>query len=246
MYYIARFISFLILFAIFLLILKLLKFRIIKKDKNPEFFEKFANDKKFRRKQRIIYIFVALTFVAIIFISRYPFEGYFITFNTIEDSLSYKGISTEDITIYESDTTVFVTPKKNNNVYTIAKIGDKYKLAEFQSKNIKYYEPHSVGDYVQYCTVEYNKETNETFYYVRVRSVQDLYVDEIALYEEVTIDDKKMEFGISDFSLYDYQLDNKDNLVFYYIDNEPPKNSYELSLLADTFEYTTLVVREFP
>ncbi len=228
MYYIARLLSFLILFAIFLLILKLLKFGIIKKDKNPEFFEKFANDKKFRRKQRIIYIFVALTFVAIIFICRYPFEGYFITFDTVEDSLSYKGISTEDITIYEYDDCTFVV-SEDYSIYSITKVNQKYKLVDFKSDNIKYIQYKISGnEYVSNpISAKFNKEINKVFYYIGIETNSKPE-------NGVMLDGNTMTFCTNATTNRLIKYYQREYWIYSYVDNAPPKSNFIIT--ADDFE----------
>lgn len=243
MYYNVRIITFIILFTIFLLVLILLKIRAHLRKKKPEVSEQLSTNKKAKWKHRIATICIIFTFIAIILVSLYPFEGYFITFDTIEDSLSYRNLPTENICIFESANTVFVVTDSENDIFTIEKVGGKFKLAEFQCKTVVYPEPHSRKPYVKLCSTKYNESTNETFYFVRLRSLQTIDSNKNSLYENITIYKKELKFGIPEISLYDYQSANQNDLIFYYIDNNPPMYDYELNIYANNFECTTFIMK---
>lgn len=104
------------------------------KYRNSELYQKYCTDKKYRNSTLILNILIALILPLLVLISSYPYEGHFITFETINDSLAYKNIGTENIDIYEYDDCVFVVDNSEYDIYSVTKVNERYKLADFNSE----------------------------------------------------------------------------------------------------------------
>lgn len=143
MYYLIRviFIVLLLLTVIFY-IAKSKKFFFVTQKRNAEYFQQLKQDKKKHKKHFITNICFILGIVIISGISFYPFEGYFIQFNTVEDALAYSCIESSDIHVYEADECVFVTADKilSTQIYTLNKVNGKYGMVDFCSSNVYYFE----------------------------------------------------------------------------------------------------------
>ncbi len=229
MYYIVRTLTFvlciLIIAVIFLLIRK---FAI--KHRKPDFNEKYATDKVFRRKVIIRSICIYIVFIVLMLLCTYPVECHIITFDSVEDSLAYKNISTENITIYESEKTVFIADEDKLKLYSVTKVGDKFSTVDFQCENCNYYEPKSINSIIKQPTkAKFNKATGETFYYIRITPRAD------RIYENVTLDNQKMQLATVD-NAYDFITEAYQKApAYYFIDTNPPKENFKF----DTIDYST-------
>lgn len=171
MYYIIRFIFIIVTFSLFLFVLfKSKKIVFFSKNKNVELYQKYKTDKRYKRAYFLTCFMYVAVLILIIFISGFPFEGYFVTFDSVSESLSYKKINTENIIVYEYEDCVFAVDDNDNKIYSITKAGEKYKLVDFSSENIEYNQPIRNGKLgtSNPRKGKYNKETNKTFYYIGI------------------------------------------------------------------------------
>lgn len=233
MYYIVRILAFLLCVIATLIAYMLLHKRAIKK-RTPDFHEKYKTNKKFKRNIILKNLCVYIIFAIFILLSTYPFECYFVTFNTVEESLSYKGIELVNANIYESDKTVFIADEDTSKLYSITKIGDKFGVVDFQSENCNYYEPKSANSIIREPTyAKYNKATGETFYYIRVQSQAN------QSYENVLLDNCKMTLATIGNS-YNILTESYDKYpIYFYIDNNTPKDTFQF----DVIDYSTTLKR---
>ena len=142
MYYFIRLLIVILLFCLIIFIMvKSKKFIFFTKNTHPELYSKYCTDKKFRKSTIILNISISLIAPLLLLISSYPYEGHFITFETINDSLNYKNINTENIDIYDYDDCVFVVDNSEYDIYSVTKTNGRYKLVDFDSENIGYYQP---------------------------------------------------------------------------------------------------------
>ena len=222
MYYIVTTLTFAICVLI-ITVLYLLIRRFIKKHRTVDFKEKFVTDKKYRRKIIIENVCIFAVFITLVLLANYPIECYVISFDTIEDALSYKNISMENVLVYETDKTVFLEDTETYKVYSIAKKADKFGVVDFQSETYTYYEPESLNSVLIDPTyAKYNKATGETFYYIKVqpRGNQE--------YENSFLDNQQMQLAV---------MTNCNYQAFYYIDSNSPKDTFTF----DTIDYSTIM-----
>lgn len=226
MYYLVRGILIIILLLCAVLALaKSKKLVFYTKKKNPEIYQQFKTDKRFRQSVYITDVAFIVFLLVVIAATSFPFEGSFITFDSVNDSLSYKLISTENLSTYDYSDCVFVVDNSNDKIYSITKTNGQYKLVDYNSENIEYVQVSQRGrdETTEPLKAKYNKDTNKTFYYVGVGGKvkpQD---------GTVTFDGKKMEYCRSEeqVSLADY--DTWHTWIYSFIDNAEPKSQADIS-----------------
>lgn len=195
MYYLIRVILVIVLFSLMIFALIMDKKLIVfSKRRNPEIYKKFKTDMQFRRAVYITNISLSIVLLVLILISCFPFEGYFISFDSVNDSLAYKLISVENVDTYDYGDCVFAVDNSGNKIYSITKTNGRYKLVDFNSENIKYVQVPERGrdETTEPRIAKYNKDTNKTFYYIGVggkTKPQD---------GMVTLDGNKMEYCSSE------------------------------------------------
>lgn len=158
MFYIIRIIFFCVIFFL----LSFLFFLFLKKGVKRG--KKYS--KKELRTYSMIYIGAVLLLTAVSFL---PFESPFIRFDTVEESLQYKWISADDITVYSDDDCAFAV-KGTYEIYSFVKDDRGYSYVNYQSKLITYRMP----DFSEYnrsihkLYAVYNKALDKTFYLLNV------------------------------------------------------------------------------
>lgn len=220
MYYFIRLLIVILLFCLIIFIMvKSKKFIFFTKNTHPELYSKYCTDKKFRKSTIILNISISLIAPLLLLISSYPYEGHFITFETINDSLNYKNINTENIDIYDYDDCVFVVDNSEYDIYSVTKTNGRYKLVDFDSENIGYYQPHQVGNNGTTTPQvgKYNKETNKTFYYFGITG------DEKPDDEDVTLDGNVMTYCKESKIEHLLKRFQQTCWIYSYLDNAEPK-----------------------
>ncbi len=222
MYYFIRFIFVTIfILALCFAVHKSKRFVLFPKFSNPEIYQKYCTDKKYRKSCNLVSLSLSVIILIVIIASLYPYEGHFMTFETINDSLSYKNINTENIDTYEYDDCVFVVDSENN-IYSITKEDNKYKLVDFNSENINYTQPSYNGGLkiTEPKSAKFNKDTNKTFYYLGIST-------EEKPTGEVTMNDNKMTY-CKEISK------GKDFWIYSLLDNAQPVSDFTIK--ADSFQ----------
>lgn len=220
MYYFIRLLIVITLFSLIIFIMiKSKKLVFFTKNTHPELYSKYCTDKKFRKSTIILNISISLIAPLLLLISSYPYEGHFITFETINDSLNYKNINTENIDIYDYDDCVFVVDNSEYDIYSVTKTNGRYKLVDFDSENIGYYQPHQVGNHGTTTPQvgKYNKETNKTFYYFGITG------DEKPDDEDVTLDGNVMTYCKESKIEHLLKRFQQTCWIYSYLDNAEPK-----------------------
>lgn len=234
MYYLIRLLIVILLYCIIIFIMaKSKKIIFFPKYRNSELYQKYCTDKKYRNSTLILNILIALILPLLVLISSYPYEGHFITFETINDSLAYKNIGTENIDIYEYDDCVFVVDNSEYDIYSVTKVNERYKLADFNSENIEYGQPHQVGNSGTTTPQagKYNKETNKTFYYFGITG------EEKPDDKEVTLDGNEMTFCKESITEHFAKRYQEPYWIYSYLDNAEPK----LEFVINSGEYEVVI-----
>lgn len=226
MFYLFRVILILVLFLLFIFTLvKSKRLVVFSKKRNPKIYEKFRMDKQFRRSVYISNIFLIVVLLVIIYISRFPFEGCFLTFDSINDSLAYKFISTENIDTYDYGDCVFAVDKSDNKIYSITKTDGRYRLVDYNSDDIEYVQVSKRGrdETTEPRIAKYNKDTNKTFYYIGVGAKakpQD---------GMVTLDGNEMEYCRSQEQVSLFDSATWYSWIYSFIDESEPKSKIVVS-----------------
>ena len=122
MYYLVRGILILIiLLCAFLALVKSKKLVFFTKKKNPEIYQQFKTDKRFKQSVYVTDVAFIVFLLAIIAATSFPFEGSFVTFDSVNDSLAYKLINTENLSTYDYSDCVFVVDNSNDKIYSVTK-----------------------------------------------------------------------------------------------------------------------------
>lgn len=125
---------------------------------------------------------------------------------------------------------VFIADENNLKLYSVARVGDKFSVVDFQCENCSYYEPKSINSIIKQPTnAKFNKATGETFYYIRINPLS------YGIYENVILDIQKMQLATVDESFNFYTEVYEEAPVYYYIDSNPPKENFKF----DTIDYST-------
>ena len=121
-------------------------------------------------------IIVVALFLAAELLCFIPFEASFIRFNSIEDSLKYKWINSDDFTIHEENDCAFAV-KGMFDLYSFEKINDQYSFVNYHSKINTYKMPDVSSDNrgILQLFSAFNKTANKTFYLLNIgaREYQD-------------------------------------------------------------------------
>lgn len=150
---------------------------------NADLYNQYCNNKNYKIKYILKFIITVILLITIVRISFYPFEGYFLQFNSIEDALKYRGYNTQNLEIFEYDDCAFAFDKEDRKLYTFDKRENSYGFVNFNSVNSKYNEFETSYHYFEndYIYSSYNKTVNKTFYLINVRTDKDIIDDEIII-----------------------------------------------------------------
>ena len=231
MYYLLRVIFVILTFSLIIFILAKSKIVIFySKKKNPELRQRYQTDKRFRRLSVLTNLMFVAVFFSLVLIASFPLEGNFITFGTVENALSYKIINTEDAVKFEYDDCTFAVDKSDNKIHSLTKKDGKYRLPDFNSDDIEYYQPEIVGIYSTLTPLyaKYNQDINKTFYVISVEGEND------ASENTVELDGNKMTYT-KDLKVDMLFQDSQNRYGVYYclLDGEPKS---KLLLKTDYFE----------
>lgn len=221
MYYLIRVILVPILFLLIVFALrKSKKIVFFSKKRNPEIYKKIQTDKRFKRSVYILNLALILLLLALIYISSFPFEGYFLTFDSVNDSLAYKFISTENIDTYDYGDCVFSVDNSEKKIYSITKVDGRYKFVDFNSEDIGYVQLSESGrdETTEPRIAKYNKDTNKTFYYIGV-GAQAKPQD-----GTVTLDGNKMEYCSSEEQVSLVDSATWYTWIYSFMDESKPKS----------------------
>lgn len=224
MYYIVRILfAMLIIFGYIVLVKKSKKLFFVSKVKNPEYYEILNRYKKLKRKHNIINISIILGFITIIGFSFYPFEGYFISFPTLKEAFSYYFIDSSNFEVYEYPDSVFLVDKDSDKkIYSVTKSGNAYKLVNFNSVDLPYYNTRKNIRGEEYYA-KFNKEINRTFYLVGV-SFQD--TDKL---REVKLNGEDMHYLYSEKVELLYLNNSYKRCYYYFSEKQKPKDSFTIN-----------------
>ena len=132
-------------------------------------------------------IIVVALFLAAELLCFIPFEASFLRFDSIEDSLEYKWINSDDFTIHEENDFAFAV-KGVFDLYSFEKINDKYSLVNYHSKINRYKMPDdsSYNSGIRNLYSAYNKTANKTFYLLNISPRE--YQDGIVICNELNFE----------------------------------------------------------
>ena len=132
-------------------------------------------------------IIVVALFLAAELLCFIPFEASFLRFDSIEDSLEYKWINSDDFTIHEENDCAFAV-KGVFDLYSFEKINDKYSLVNYHSKINRYKMPDdsSYNSGIRNLYSAYNKTANKTFYLLNISPRE--YQDGIVICNELNFE----------------------------------------------------------
>ena len=231
MYYLVRGILILIiLLCAFLALVKSKKLVFFTKKKNPEIYQQFKTDKRFKQSVYVTDVAFIVFLLAIIAATSFPFEGSFVTFDSVNDSLAYKLINTENLSTYDYSDCVFVVDNSNDKIYSVTKTNGRYKLVDYNSENIEYVQVSQRGrdETTEPLKAKYNKDTNKTFYYVGVGGKVKPHDG------AVTFDGKKMEYCRSEEQISLVGSATWYTWIYSFMDDSEPRS--QASIFSGTKE----------
>lgn len=210
------------------------KFFFVTQKRNPEYFEQLRQDKKKRKKHFIANVCFLLGIILVSGVSFYPFEGYFIQFDTVKDALDYSCIGYSNIHEYETDKCVFVTAQNllSTEIYTLNKVNGKYGMVDFQSSDVHYFEQNggsiNINNFMNQeelqiggeIRAKWNKTSNTVFYLIDVCNGEDPTQYPLTFNGEPA---KYMYHSLWSVS----SADSIDTYYFYRIQQEPPQEKIE-------------------
>lgn len=128
-------------------------------------------EKYSKRKFYAIYLSISLSAILLSVLSFIPFEGAFIRFDSIEDSLKYKWIDTQYLTIHYEDDCAFAV-RGTYEIYTFDKNDDGFGFVNYNSTKHEYREPNDddLNIKFHYAYSVYQKDVNKTFYLLNYSS----------------------------------------------------------------------------
>ena len=195
---------------------------------NRELYKIYCTDRKYKRKCILLNIYLAIIMLLIILASFYPYEGHFLTFKSVNDSLAYKNIDTQDITTCEYDDCVFVIDNDNYTIYSVTKDNNRYKLVDFNSESLEYTQPKRVGS--ERTTnpqfAKFNKETEKTFYLLGVETTTKP--------SDVLLDGNKMTLYKEVMKQHQSKSTQNKYWIYSYADHSQPKPNFVIE--ADNFK----------
>lgn len=154
MFYLFRIIFIVVLF----LVVEFAFFKYIKRQ--------VANGKKYT-KQKILLIALCLhlPIVLLSFASFIPFEGAFLRFDSVEDSLNYKWIDMQYVTVHYEDNFA-IAVKGDDEIYTFDKNDEGFGLVNYHLVTHKYLEPDDSleNQSISHLYSVYHKTADKTFY----------------------------------------------------------------------------------
>ena len=122
-------------------------------------------EKYTKRKFYAIYLSIFLFAFLLSALSFIPFEGAFIRFDSVEDSLKYKWIDTQYLTIHYEDDCAFAV-KGCTEFYAFDKDNEGFGLLNYHSVTHLYNEPprNAINHNMFNLYSVYHKTTDKTFY----------------------------------------------------------------------------------
>lgn len=176
LYYIIRYIIILIIISI-IIIIKLLE---NKRKYGVYFLKKMKPIKTLHKRKKLPHVLcIIVIYLFLNIIIFYPYEGYFIRFNSLEKSIHYSIYDSyfSSISIVEDDDTVFFAKNTKNNItyHSVAKYKNDYGLCDFgiaKGFHIRQ-ESINVPKFDGILTVDYilNKNTNKTCYFIKLLKI---------------------------------------------------------------------------
>lgn len=225
MYYTIRLVIYSLILIIFFLLNKKYKFIIkVSAKKQPELYKAIHSDKKIMRKSRLTILGVAVGLALIGIVLYYPFEGYFINFSTVEQSMSYKGIDCEGMDIHNYDDCVFVVDNRKGKIYTLTHSENGYGLVDFKCdgatfRAVKWTNTYPVS--YQRIIAKHNNETNKSIYIIN------MIEEELKNGDSIRLNGNKVdfykEFTVNPSSKYAYKIKE-----YVYTDNRELPRSFDL------------------
>ncbi len=230
MYYYIRICLLILIYSIITFaLIKSHKFVLFPKFTNKKIYSKYFTDRKYKWNTLILNVVLLTLCVLLGFVSAYPYEGHFITFDSVKDSLKYKNISMKNTDTYEYDDCVFIVDNTDYTIYSVTKINDRYKLVDFKSDNIEYTQPKIVGyeRVTKPISAKFNNDTGKCFYYIGIKTTEKPFY-------QVTLDNNKMTFCKDAKTQHLSKKMQKDYWIYSYFDNAQPKKKFTIK--ADDFE----------
>ncbi len=142
---------------------------------------KFKNYKTLRKRKILPYILYGISILLIFDLLFYPFEGYFIRFNSLEDSIFYSiyDCKSSKFQITEDDDTIFFVQIKNTDYsyHSVAKPDGEYYMCDFNTDNssnikMRYLDEKTYTGIFRTDIIK-NKTTNKRCYFVKFDGKQE-------------------------------------------------------------------------
>lgn len=221
-YYFVRIVIVLILYIIFIAI-----FRRINRKK---IIVKKLSKKASSISNKLAYI---LSFILITAVASYPYEGYFLRFNSVEQSVNYSVPNSfmQPVSYIKDGNTIFlVTDKKDNNSeHSITLYDNGYSMCDFNTQSSMTTIRHiNIDDTYISFTINsiYNKTTDRTCYFLGCLSLsKSVYRSDFKIFDE------------SNRQLKEFQNLNYNSMrMFYKIINGKPENSFSIIINNQVFD----------
>lgn len=168
MYMLIRIILMILLFPLIAyLLFKAFDLKYYSKKHNPEMYEKAQNSRK--PVGKIIGWFFSMVLVVIIIANTIsiPWEGAFVTFDSVETAIRYIGLDPEAVIAYETQSATFII--EDSKVYSVTHTNGRFSVPDYKCTTASYHEPVAINSILSGIPKAcYNKETNETLYLVTV------------------------------------------------------------------------------
>lgn len=217
-YYTIRFI------LLFILLLVLKKF-------GKPFFKKYYKITEKYKKKKLINILASLcvTIICVAIIS-YPYEGYFIRFKTLENSLKYSVFQYYSMnnTYIQDENTHFIICKRGNNHYyhSVNSYDNGYGLCDFKTRtdimNKQAYFKLNEHYVVLNLTTIYNQISDKTCY----------FIDAISISENENIE----IFDSNGKVLNQVSFENENSSNYYYkVSNGKPEKNFTVVINGENY-----------
>lgn len=206
---------------------------------NIDLYNQYCSNKDFKIKYILKFVLTVIFIILIVRISFYPFEGYFLQFNSIEQSLKYRGYNTQNLETYEYDDCAFAFNNDDRTLYTFDKYKNSYGFVNFKSIDSKYNELETNYHYFENDCIysNYNKTANKTFYLINVRTDKNIIDDKILI--NGTKANFQKEIDVTYFNEINCTLKQ----YICIVDNQPDKtinvtvNKKQLELISSNYTY---------
>lgn len=197
-----------------------------------KYFVKKNNNKNLHKKKKFPYILYGISILLILDLIFYPFEGFFIRFNSLEKSINYSisDYYSSDFKIIEDNDTIFFVKLKNSNYsyHSVAKDNEKYYLCDFKTckssnTKIKYLRESEFSGILQ-TDIILNKITNKSCYFCKIVGNPESDVNKLNISESLN----------NGFKII-YRDNN--SIIFYFISGNNSTDSCYFKFLGQIYTF---------